>query len=181
MLDTPTGYWFPSSDTNRGERVVTMRSRVRRWASLLLVILVVTTACARTPEARKARYLESGDRYFKKEQYREAVIEYRNVLRIDPNQPHAIAQLGLAHYQLGELGQSIPFLLWARQLTPDDAEVRLKLGMIYLLARKPQEAAQEAQAILAKNPESLDALVLLADAADSPEAVTATLGRFDAT
>src|SRR5262249_28377802 len=141
---------------------------------------VVAAGCARSPEAQKARHLERGDRYFKKEQYREAIIEYRNVLQIDPNQPHAIAQLGLAHYQLGEVGQSFRFLLRARELTPDDAEVHLKLGTIYLMARKPAEAAQEAQAVLAKTPGSLDALVLLADAADSPALVATAIPRLEA-
>src|SRR5688572_25415104 len=50
---------------------------------LLLVALVVAAGCARSPEAQKARHLERGDKHFAREQYREAVIEYRNVLRIE--------------------------------------------------------------------------------------------------
>ena len=101
-------------------KVVMMTSGIRRWAPLLLVVLVVATGCTRSPEARKARYLERGDAYFKKEQYREAVIEYWNVLRIDQNHPRAIAQIGLAHFQLGEATQAFRFLLRAQELTPDD-------------------------------------------------------------
>jgi tetratricopeptide (TPR) repeat protein len=157
-----------------------MRSGVRRWATLTLIVLLVAAGCARSPEAKKARYLDRGDQYFKKEQYREAVIEYRNVLQIDPNQPRAMAQLGLAHYQLGEFGQAFRYLLRARELAPDDMEARLKLGTIYLLARKTQEARQEADAVLAKTPTSLDALVLLAEAADSPDAVASALKRLEA-
>jgi tetratricopeptide (TPR) repeat protein len=161
-------------------KVVMMTSGIRRWAPLLLVVLVVATGCTRSPEARKARYLERGDAYFKKEQYREAVIEYWNVLRLDQNHPRAIAQIGLAHFQLGEAAQAFRFLLRAQELTPDDPEVRLKLGTIYLMARKSQEATDEAEAVLAKNPGSLDALVLLANAADSPEEIAAALARLEA-
>jgi tetratricopeptide (TPR) repeat protein len=157
-----------------------MRSTLHRWVPLVLLVLVVGAGCARSPEARKARHLDRGDRYFKKEQYREAVIEYRNVLQFDQNHPRATAQLGLTHFQLGELGQAFRYLLRARELTPDDAEVRLKLGTIYLMGRKPQEAAREAQAVLAKNPGSLEALIVLADAADSPEAAAAALARLEA-
>ena len=57
--------------------------RVRRWGPLLLVMLLVAAGCARSPEAKKARYLNRGDSYFKKEQYREAILEYRNALRIE--------------------------------------------------------------------------------------------------
>ncbi len=91
-------------------------------------MLVLAGGCARSPEAKKARYLDHGDHYYRKEQYREAILEYRNALRIDPANARAIEQLGLAHYQLGELGQSLRFLLKARELAPDHAEVRLKLG-----------------------------------------------------
>ena len=157
-----------------------MTSGIRRWAPLLLVVLVVATGCTRSPEARKARYLERGDAYFKKEQYREAVIEYWNVLRVDQNHPRAIAQIGLAHFQLGETAQAFRFLLRAQELTPDDPEVRLKLGTIYLMVRKSQEATDEAEVVLAKNPGSLDALVLLANAADSPEEIAAALARLEA-
>src|SRR5262245_39088498 len=117
-----------------------MTSGARRWTPVLIIILIIVAGCARSPEAKKARFLDRGDNYFKKEQYREAIIEYRNVLQIDPNQPRAIAQLGLAHYHLGELGQAFRYLLRARELTPDDLEMRQKLGAIYLLGRKPQEA-----------------------------------------
>ena len=54
---------------------------------LVLLTLLLTVGCARSPEAKKARYLERGERYFQKEQYREAIIEYRNALRIDGNNP----------------------------------------------------------------------------------------------
>ena len=56
----------------------------RLWMVLLLAGLVAAAGCARSPEAQKARHLERGDKYFAREQYQEAIIEYRNVLRIEP-------------------------------------------------------------------------------------------------
>src|SRR5215468_9263341 len=106
--------------------------RIPRYAVLLLLMAVFLAAgCARSPEAKKARFLDRGDSYFKKEQYREAIIEYRNVLRIEGTNARAIQQLGLAHYQLGEFGQAARFLLKAQELTPDQLEVRIKLGTLY--------------------------------------------------
>jgi len=120
----------------------------RRVAVLLLIGLVLIMGCSRSPEAKKARYLERGDRYFKQEKYREATLEYRNALRIEENNAHAVRQLGLAHYQTGEMGQAYRYLLRAQQLTPDDLDVRQKLGTIYLLGAKPNEAREQAEAIL---------------------------------
>ena len=59
----------------------------RAWTILLAVGLVVVVGCSRSPEAQKARYLERGDKYAAREQYREAILEYRNVLRLEPANP----------------------------------------------------------------------------------------------
>jgi len=100
--------------------------------------------CARSPEAKKARYLQRGDRYFQKEQYREAILEYRNALRLDEKNPRAVRQLGLAHFQLAEIGQALRYLLKAQEQSPDDLDVRLKIGLIFHGIGKMDEARQEA-------------------------------------
>src|SRR3989442_14883437 len=120
----------------------------RAWILLLLSVLVVATGCARSPEAKKARHLERGDKYFSKAQYREALIEYANVLQLDRANPRAIRQLALTHYQLGQMGQAFPYLVKSQELNPGDADVRLKLGSIYFIARQPAEARQQVAGIL---------------------------------
>src|SRR5215467_15055431 len=135
-----------------------MTSRTRRaWVGFLVVGLLMVVGCSRSPEAQKARYLERGDKYAAREQYREAILEYRNVLRLEPANARATRQLGLLHNQLGEFAQAFRFLLKAQELTPDDSDVRLKLGGIYLLGGKLDEARQEAAAVLSKEPNNVDA------------------------
>src|SRR2546422_4803804 len=138
-----------------------------RWMALLAAGLLAA-ACARSPEAQKARHLEHGDRYVQREQFREAIIEYRNVLRFDQNNGHAMRQLGLAHYQLGELAQAYQYLLKAQELAPHDLNVRLKLGTIYALSGKLAEARAEAELILAREPGNTDGLVLLGSVVRTP-------------
>src|ERR1700675_3614334 len=100
-------------------------SRMSRWWTLVLVVaLALAAGCARSPEAKKARYLERADRFFSRQQYREAVIEYRNVLQLDSTNVHAFQQSGRAYYQLGELGQAFPFLRQAQALDPNTLDVR---------------------------------------------------------
>src|SRR5438105_15529760 len=98
---------------------------------LLVVAFVAFTGCARSPEAKKARHLERGDRFFAKEQYREAILEYRNVRRIESANVRAVRQLGIAHFELSEMGQAFDYLRKARELEPNDLEVRTKLGTIF--------------------------------------------------
>ena len=157
--------------------MVSRHSRV--WTILLAVGLLVVAGCSRSPEAQKARYLERGDKYAAREQYREAILEYRNVLRLEPANARAMRQLGLLHHQLGEFAQAFRFLLKAQELTPDDGEVRLKLGGIYLLGGKRDEAREEAVSVLTKEPNNVDALALLADTSTTPEQVDATIKRIE--
>src|SRR5262249_14987250 len=71
------------------------------------------------------------------------------------------------------------FLLKAQELAPDDSEVRLKLGAIYLLGEKPVKAREEAVSVLAKEPNNVDALALLADTSTTPEQVDAAIKRIE--
>src|SRR5438128_1484380 len=110
-------------------------SRSLPWLlPVLITILALASSpgCRRSPEARKAHYLARADRYFADEHYHEAIIEYLNVLRIDPTNTQALRKAGLAHFELGELGQSYQFLLRSQQLDPADIDARLKLATIYL-------------------------------------------------
>ncbi len=61
---------------------------------LAIAALALLTSCSADPNKQKFKYLRSGEAYFEKGKYQEAVIEYRNALEIDP-------RLAVAHYQLG--------------------------------------------------------------------------------
>ena len=65
---------------------------------LVLVALgasLLASACSKNPEKQKQQYLENGNRFYKEAKYREASVEYRNAIRIDP-------LFGEARYKLGE-------------------------------------------------------------------------------
>ena len=87
-------------------------SRLTTLATLVLVAacLVVSAGCSRSPEAKKARHLERGEKFLARKAYKDAVIEYRNVLRLEPANAVAIRNIGLAHYQAGELQDAFPYL-----------------------------------------------------------------------
>lgn len=155
-------------------------SRSARAGTVFLMIALVLAGCARTPEAKKARYLERGNRYFKQEQYREAIIEYRNALRIEQKNPIATRQLGLAYYELGQVGLAFRFLTTAQELEPDHTEVRLKLATIYVLGGRLDDASAQVEEVLKREPQNLDALVLAAGSANTPQEIEATLARLQA-
>ena len=116
--------------------------RARRLGTLALVLVGVIGAAGCT-EFRKNRHLKRGDAYYAEKKYKEAMLEYRNVLRFEKENPHAIARLGLSTSPRASWDQAYAFLNKANELTPDDVEVRLRLGAILLLARKPEQGAGE--------------------------------------
>src|SRR2546430_1959540 len=157
-----------------------LRSQITRALTAILILSVIAVCgCWRSPEARKDRYLKRGDAYFTQERYHDAILEYLNLLRMEPTNVHAIKNLGIAHYELGELGQAYQFLLRAEQLDGGDTAVHLKLATIYLAGRKLGEARDEANLVLQKEPENLDALILFAGAAPSSEEVVSVIQRLE--
>lgn len=153
--------------------------RTYRWVRIgSLLLLMIGAGCERSPEGKKARHLERGDQYFTQQQYREASIEYRNALRIDKENQHAIQRLGFTFYQLGELGNSYPFLLRTKELDPKNIETRLKLGTMYLAGRKLAEAREEAGFVLEQDPKNFEALLLWVGSAETPEDIKAAITRL---
>src|SRR3990170_802262 len=160
-----------------------MSSKMRMYGILLIVLVVIGGVMAagfwRSPEARKGRHLARADGYFSRQQYREAIIEYRNVLQVEKANGRAIRQLGLAHYELGELGHALRYLPKSRELDPGNLDIRLRLGTIYLVAGQPQKAREEAAFVLEKDPKRLEALGLLAGAAKTPQDIDDTTRRLE--
>jgi tetratricopeptide (TPR) repeat protein len=71
--------------------------RSSAFGPVLLCCLVTSlwTGCSRDPNVKKQKYLESGLSYFQQQKYREAEIQFKNAVQVDP-------RFAQAHYQLGE-------------------------------------------------------------------------------
>src|SRR5262245_52114440 len=113
-----------------------MSRRCLALIALMSVSVFGTIVCERSPEAKIARHLGRGEQYFREKRYNEAVIEYRNVLQLDPDHAQAVAGLGAAHYHQGNIEQAHAFLLRTVQRDATNLDAREKLGRIYLAARQ---------------------------------------------
>src|SRR5258708_25341076 len=58
-------------------------SRFQYAVAAVCLLGVLLTGCSRDPNVRKQKYLESGQRYFDKGQYREAAIQFQNPIQVD--------------------------------------------------------------------------------------------------
>src|SRR5262245_29942685 len=98
---------------------------------LSLTVLLGTGCDWSSPEAKKAKHRERAAAYFEKKQYHEAIIEYANVLKIDPKDADAYYRLALCHLRFGDLSslqQAYVALSRAVELDKTFQEAQLKLG-----------------------------------------------------
>lgn len=105
----------------------------KAWV-LAAALAMGMVSCSRDPEIVKRKYLESGNRYFDKKQYKEASIMYRQALRRDPRYGEAHYRLALTHLRLNRIPEAVRSLRRAVELLPDRIEPKVQLGDIYLTA-----------------------------------------------
>lgn len=92
-------------------------------------------SCNRDPEAVKRRFLEGGDKYFRKGQYAQARIMYLSALKRDAKYGEAYYRLALAEIKLASADHSVIALRRAVELLnegPEREEARVKLADLYL-------------------------------------------------
>jgi tetratricopeptide (TPR) repeat protein len=155
-----------------------MKARLAVIFSALLLAVIVAAAtlvsCNRDPNVLKKKYLEMGDTYFKREQYKQAALLYRNALQRDQKYAMAYYKLALTQLKLQNPSAALYALRRALEnLPPGSAErtdANVKLSDLYLAmgARDKQLMADVetvAKDLLKKDPNSFDGHRLLASVA----------------
>ena len=131
---------------------------------LFALIMLGNLGCgSKTPEEKTAKHRERAETYVKNGQYPEAIIEYQNVIQIEPNSPDAHYRLALAYLKHGTIPSlQAAFSEFTRTVTLDktNQDAQLKLGELYLLAQDPGKARERAEIVLASAPQHLDGLIL---------------------
>ena len=142
--------------------------RFRRLVFVLPLLAFASFGCAKEEE-NKEQHLSRANDYLAAEQYDKAEKEYRDVLRLVPDDPAALRQLSKIYLDQGQILQAYPLLKKFLELQPDDSEIQLKLGLIFLSLGGYAEARDAALQVLDKQPAQERALMLLADASRKPE------------
>lgn len=122
-------------------------------------------------KAKKERLIKRADEFFQAGDYEKAKIEYANLMRIDQKNARAFERIGIIWLEEGAPMRAGPFLFRAKELAPDRVELKTKLAELYLAAGSLAAARNEALAALQAEPGNETALLLLADAARTPEEI----------
>jgi tetratricopeptide (TPR) repeat protein len=145
---------------------------------LLAVGVVVAVSCS-SPETSKLRYLESGNKYADAGRYEHAIIEYRNAVRLDPKFGEARYRLAQAFERTNNLEAAFPEYVRAADALPDRRDVQLKAIDVLVLLGRFEEAKGRANALLKKDPNDVDALVMLANAMSALKDADGAIGQIE--
>lgn len=140
------------------------RTRKGWLAAPTSVLIALLIAGCSQHELTKEELLARADTAFVGDHYQAATKDYNDVLRLDPANPTAIRRLGIIYHNQGQLIQAHALLKRAAESQPDDIEIQLKLGQVYLANGDLQRARDAATEILGTKPDYEQALLLLADA-----------------
>src|SRR5262249_17858950 len=134
-----------------------------------LSLLAFTSAGCSKDEPTKNELLSRAHAALAAEQYDKAEKDYREVLRLAPEDPAALRQLGSIYVNQGQFLQAYPLLKKSLELQPDDPEIQLKLATVLLAAGLYADARDAAQQVLDKHPGNEQALMQFVDASRKPE------------
>src|SRR5262245_10687993 len=122
--------------------ITSMFSGYRQLIFALALVAVASAGCAKN-EPTKDELLSQAKDAFAANQYDKAEKAYRDVLRLAPDDPVALRQLGFIYYDQGQIPQAYSLLKKAAELQPEDLELQLKLGTT-LLSGGQQAQARDA-------------------------------------
>jgi putative PEP-CTERM system TPR-repeat lipoprotein len=132
-------------------------------ACRFVAVTLLLTACS-SPEEQKQRHFEQGNAYVADKRDDFAVIEYANAVRIDPKFGEARLKLAETYDRMGNIQAAFPEYIRAADALPGNRGLQLKATQLLLLAQRFDDAKARATALLEKNPEDVDALLLRANA-----------------
>src|SRR6516162_7274471 len=150
--------------------------RLRGTITVALAIIVVT-GCSK--QAQKARLVHDADTYFKAGNYDKAKLSYLNVLRVDAQNVLALERLGAMWQDDAAPLRAAAFLKKASELDPDNLENHIRLARCYLAVGAFGDAKTETLRVLQQVPADGDAIMILAESAQSKEDVEAAAQQIE--
>lgn len=126
-----------------------------------LTLLLILPACRKDAETAKKQYVQSGQAYAKKSDFKSAIVEYHNALQYDRKNVDVLQNLAEAYLANRQPREAYAALMQAAAVDPNRSDVRLNLGRLYLSANDYKKAEEQAAAIVQKDPDNVAAQQIL--------------------
>jgi len=105
--------------------------KYRKLLTFLPMLVLALASCSRDPKARAQRYVENGNKFFAKGQYKPASIMYRNALKQDRRFGEAYYRLALTALKLSAYGEAFKDLVNTVELEPNNADAKKALSELH--------------------------------------------------
>ncbi len=138
-----------------------------RRTTIALIAMLATAAlgaCKSDPQATAKEALEKGKQHALNNKYPEAIIEYRRAVQADPRLGEARLELAYAYASTGDGINALREYVRAADLLPENKEAQQRAGAFMLLAGQFTDAQGLAERMLKRNPNDVEAHILLANA-----------------
>lgn len=129
-----------------------------------LFLALILTGCAWSPEAKSAKFIETGKKLLQKQDYNRAILQFRNAIRLTPKNAEAYYQLGLAFLGAEDYPDAAVELQRSLQLNPRLTPAQLRLAQLLASTDDPEllkDARERLQKMVAEGPQNADALYAL--------------------
>src|SRR5271169_6119617 len=138
-------------------------SRFQYAVAAMCLLVALLTGCSRDPNVRKQKYLESGQRYFDKGQYREAEIQFQNAIQVDSRFADAHYKLALAAMKLQQWPTAYQELSKTIEIQPDQYAAHLDMANLLILGRQFNDAKGHLDLLAEKQPNNPDVFIARAN------------------
>jgi len=138
-------------------------SSVYRLFLILGLTVSLLTGCSRDPNVRKQKYFESGQRYFEKEKYREAAIQFSNAIQVDSRFAHAHYQLAQTYLKLQEWTRAYQELSRAIEIEPENYQAHIDLANLLIAGRDLKQAKEHTDLLIIRQPDNPEVHVAVAN------------------
>lgn len=129
--------------------------------AIVCVVGFLGASCSR--QSKLERAAQRADEYFKAEKHEAAIIEYLNVLQIEPHNIVALEKMAEIWLKRGAPMRALPYVQQVRSRYPYDRDGRLRAMQIAFGVGKLDVVRDGAVELLAQSPNHPDAIVLLTE------------------
>ena len=141
-------------------------SRAASYKVTCLVLVLLTTlmllSCENNnPEPTAGAFIEKARAYVRQHNTWDAITEYRNATRLDPENGIAYFELAENLVMVNSISNAIETYKKAAAINPENKYAKLRLGQIYLSSGKISEAREIISSVLATYPQDIEAHHLL--------------------
>lgn len=141
-----------------------MFASVRRFScaasAVAIALACVGLMACQDDSSKVASHTARGEAYANEEKHAEAIIEFKNVLQIDPNQGAAHYGLAKSYLATNKLREGYWELRETARLMPGNLDAKLQFGQMARIAGEHEEALKQAEEVIAADASRAPAHVL---------------------